>query len=199
MPCTEVRSLCPKPCESTHPPLATNDIEALEILRQRYNAQHYALRKFYYECSNLKYLTGLINVPKLGQVVSCLQSHCRANCIVFDRNLQIYLTMTVLPTYRLAPRPPQNHPRHLLPLQLLMKLPLENKRGYLSNTKTSRRRCGLSKKLKSASARSSSVNNNWSSSKGNESSKSARGRLSNNFSNNMFISSTIKQLSEPMS
>jgi hypothetical protein len=46
----------------------TNVIEALEILRQRYNAQHYGLRKFYYECSNLKYLTGLINVPKLGQV-----------------------------------------------------------------------------------------------------------------------------------
>ncbi|KAH9982866.1 cytoskeleton assembly control protein [Lactifluus volemus] len=45
----------------------TNDIEALEPLRQRFNAQHYSLRKFYYECSNLKYLTGLINVPKLGQ------------------------------------------------------------------------------------------------------------------------------------
>ncbi|KAH9178746.1 cytoskeleton assembly control protein [Lactarius sanguifluus] len=45
----------------------TTDTEALEILRQRYNAQHYGLRKFYYECSNLKYLTGLINVPKLGQ------------------------------------------------------------------------------------------------------------------------------------
>ena len=43
-------------------------MEALEPLRQRYNAQHYSLRKFYYECSNLKYLTGLINVPKLGQV-----------------------------------------------------------------------------------------------------------------------------------
>ena len=43
-------------------------MEALEPLRQRYNSQHYSLRKFYYECSNLKYLTGLINVPKLGQV-----------------------------------------------------------------------------------------------------------------------------------
>ena len=48
--------------------LGTNDPEALEPLRQRYSSQHYALRKFYYECSNLKYLTGLINVPKLGQV-----------------------------------------------------------------------------------------------------------------------------------
>lgn len=50
----------------------TDDHEALEPLRQRYNAQHYSLRKFYYECSNLKYLTGLINVPKLGQVQSSL-------------------------------------------------------------------------------------------------------------------------------
>lgn len=45
----------------------TNDQEALEPLRSRYNSQHHALRKFYFECSNLKYLTGLINVPKLGQ------------------------------------------------------------------------------------------------------------------------------------
>lgn len=46
----------------------TDDIEALEPLKQRYVSQHHSLRKFYYECSNLKYLTGLINVPKLGQV-----------------------------------------------------------------------------------------------------------------------------------
>ncbi|KAF8323279.1 ANTH-domain-containing protein [Clavulina sp. PMI_390] len=44
-----------------------DDMEALDPLRQRYNAQHVNLRKFYYECSNLKYLTSLINVPKLGQ------------------------------------------------------------------------------------------------------------------------------------
>lgn len=50
----------------------TNDPEALEPLRQRFSSQHYALRKFYYECSNLKYLTSLINVPKLGQVRSLL-------------------------------------------------------------------------------------------------------------------------------
>ena len=42
--------------------------EALEPLRERYEAQHDGLRKFYYECSNLKYLTGLINVPKLPSV-----------------------------------------------------------------------------------------------------------------------------------
>ncbi|KAJ2737233.1 sla2 Src-like adaptor 2 [Coemansia sp. BCRC 34962] len=41
--------------------------EALEPLRTRYNAQHYALRKFYYECSNLRYLTSLIEVPRLPQ------------------------------------------------------------------------------------------------------------------------------------
>ncbi|KAI5121175.1 hypothetical protein M0805_007172 [Coniferiporia weirii] len=45
----------------------TDDGDALEPLRQRFSAQHHNLRKFYYECSNLKYLTGLINVPKLGQ------------------------------------------------------------------------------------------------------------------------------------
>ncbi|KAJ2914288.1 hypothetical protein MD484_g6133, partial [Candolleomyces efflorescens] len=44
----------------------TNDTEVLEPLKDRYTQQHYNLRKFYYECSNLKYLTGLINVPKLG-------------------------------------------------------------------------------------------------------------------------------------
>jgi type IV secretory pathway VirB10-like protein len=49
----------------------TNGIEALEPLRERFVAQHYSLRKFYYECSNLKYLTGLINVPKLGAVRIC--------------------------------------------------------------------------------------------------------------------------------
>jgi hypothetical protein len=46
----------------------TNGTQALEPLRERFTAQHYSLRKFYCECSNLKYLTGLINVPKLGAV-----------------------------------------------------------------------------------------------------------------------------------
>ncbi|KAF9570538.1 sla2 Src-like adaptor 2 [Mortierella alpina] len=45
----------------------TSDPEGLILLRQRYNGQHYALIKFYYECSNLKYLTSLISVPKLPQ------------------------------------------------------------------------------------------------------------------------------------
>ncbi|KAG6840915.1 hypothetical protein C0991_003257 [Blastosporella zonata] len=44
----------------------TNDTDALEPLKQRYTSQHHNLRRFYYECSNLKYLTGLINVPKLA-------------------------------------------------------------------------------------------------------------------------------------
>lgn len=43
-------------------------MDALEPLRARFNAQHTNLRKFYYECSNLKYLTSLINVPKLPHV-----------------------------------------------------------------------------------------------------------------------------------
>lgn len=43
------------------------DDEALAPLRGRYDAQHYRLVKFYYECSNLRYLTSLISVPKLPQ------------------------------------------------------------------------------------------------------------------------------------
>ncbi|KAI0393368.1 ANTH domain-containing protein [Xylariaceae sp. FL0594] len=45
----------------------TGDNDALELLRERYNAQHYRLVKFYYECSNLRYLTSLITIPKLPQ------------------------------------------------------------------------------------------------------------------------------------
>ncbi|GAP92443.1 putative cytoskeleton assembly control protein sla2 protein [Rosellinia necatrix] len=46
---------------------STGDDDALEPLRERYNAQHYRLVKFYYECSNLRYLTSLITIPKLPQ------------------------------------------------------------------------------------------------------------------------------------
>lgn len=46
---------------------ATGDDEALEPLRERYGAQHYRLVKYYYECSNLRYLTSLITIPKLPQ------------------------------------------------------------------------------------------------------------------------------------
>lgn len=46
---------------------ATGDDDALEPLRGRYETQHYRLLKFYYECSNLRYLTSLITVPKLPQ------------------------------------------------------------------------------------------------------------------------------------
>ncbi|KAL1301505.1 hypothetical protein AAFC00_005748 [Neodothiora populina] len=46
---------------------ALGDDEVLAPLRGRYDAQHYRLVKFYYECSNLRYLTSLITVPKLPQ------------------------------------------------------------------------------------------------------------------------------------
>jgi hypothetical protein len=52
----------------------TETIDALGPLRERYDAQHYNLRKFYYECSNLKFLTSLINVPKLPQVSAATTS-----------------------------------------------------------------------------------------------------------------------------
>jgi hypothetical protein len=47
--------------------IATGEDEALEPLRGRYDAQHYRLVRFYYECSNLRYLTSLITIPKLPQ------------------------------------------------------------------------------------------------------------------------------------
>lgn len=47
--------------------VATGEDEALEPLRGRYDAQHHRLVRFYYECSNLRYLTGLITIPKLPQ------------------------------------------------------------------------------------------------------------------------------------
>ena len=43
------------------------DDRALEPLRESYKGQHYRLVRFYYECSNLRYLTSLITVPKLPQ------------------------------------------------------------------------------------------------------------------------------------
>ncbi|TGZ85484.1 ANTH-domain-containing protein [Ascodesmis nigricans] len=45
----------------------TGDDEALSPLRERYNGQHHRLVRFYYECSNLRYLTSLITIPDLPQ------------------------------------------------------------------------------------------------------------------------------------
>ena len=44
----------------------TDAMDALEPLRGRYNQQHHMLRRFYGECASLKFLTSLINVPKLN-------------------------------------------------------------------------------------------------------------------------------------
>lgn len=46
---------------------ATGDADALSPLHGRYDAQHHRLVRFYYECSNLRYLTSLITIPKLPQ------------------------------------------------------------------------------------------------------------------------------------
>lgn len=46
---------------------ALGDDGFLMPLRERYDQQHYRLIKFYYECSNLRYLTSLITIPKLPQ------------------------------------------------------------------------------------------------------------------------------------
>ncbi|WFD29442.1 sla2 Src-like adaptor 2 [Malassezia sp. CBS 17886] len=44
----------------------TDALDALEPLRGRYAQQHHELRRFYFECASLKFLTSLINVPKLN-------------------------------------------------------------------------------------------------------------------------------------
>lgn len=91
------------PYVQTHCLTGTDDVEALEPLRQRYSAQHYALRKFYYECSNLKYLTGLINVPKLGQVCYVVIYPLKGNISQNLRNLPISLTVVQRLTFLLVP------------------------------------------------------------------------------------------------
>jgi len=114
-------------------------MEALEPLRQRFNAQHYSLRKFYYECSNLKYLTGLINVPKLGQVGHFSVSLCLfLELIVVIRNHQISLITRGHLTYLPAPQLPQNRQHRRLQHQLLTKQLLASKRDCLSNMKINR-------------------------------------------------------------
>jgi hypothetical protein len=42
--------------------------DALGPLRERYRTQYIRLAKFYFDCSNLKYLTSLITVPNLPAV-----------------------------------------------------------------------------------------------------------------------------------
>ena len=46
---------------------ALGDDEALSPLRGRFDAQHHRLVHFYYECSNLRYLTSLVSVPRIPQ------------------------------------------------------------------------------------------------------------------------------------
>ncbi|KAJ3417166.1 sla2 Src-like adaptor 2 [Chytridiales sp. JEL 0842] len=41
--------------------------EVLAPLRENFNQSHYALYKFYYECSGIRYLTSLITIPKLDK------------------------------------------------------------------------------------------------------------------------------------
>jgi flagellar biosynthesis GTPase FlhF len=42
-------------------------VQVLGPLREAFNRGHYSLRKFYEDCSNLKFLTTLVSVPKLCQ------------------------------------------------------------------------------------------------------------------------------------
>ena len=50
-------------------PLVTRYVPSTyQIVNIRFNQQHRLLVSFYYECSNLRYLTSLISVPRLPQV-----------------------------------------------------------------------------------------------------------------------------------
>jgi len=49
--------------------ITTGDDGALAPLRQRYEGQHHRLVRFYYECSSVRYLTSLITIPRLPQVL----------------------------------------------------------------------------------------------------------------------------------
>ena len=87
----------------------TGDDDALEPLRARYDTQHYRILKFYYECSNLRYLTSLITVPKLPQEPPILISSDGDPPALPDRPATEIRT---LPT----PSPPlQNPPRSTAP------------------------------------------------------------------------------------
>lgn len=46
---------------------AGSDTDALEPLRTRYASQHKRIRNFYFDCSTLKYLTTLVNIPELPE------------------------------------------------------------------------------------------------------------------------------------
>ncbi|KAF3768419.1 ANTH-domain-containing protein [Cryphonectria parasitica EP155] len=80
----------------------TGDVEALEPLRARYDAQHYRLVKFYYECSNLRYLTSLVTIPKLPQDPPNLLAEEGAAPRLPDRPKQ---------EIERAPTPPQQPPK----------------------------------------------------------------------------------------
>jgi hypothetical protein len=100
-------------------------MEALEPLRQRFNAQHYSLRKFYYECSN--------------QVGHFSISLCLLlELIVVVRNHRILLITRVHLTYLPALQPQQNRQHRRLQHQLLTKQLLASKRDYSSNMKINR-------------------------------------------------------------
>lgn len=86
--------------------LATGDDDALEPLRGRYDNQHYRLLKFYYECSNLRYLTSLITVPKLPQETPNLLAEDEDKPALPRRPMREIETREELP----APTPPPTAP-----------------------------------------------------------------------------------------
>ncbi|KAK3336975.1 ANTH domain-containing protein [Cercophora scortea] len=88
----------------------TGDNEALEPLRQRYDAQHYRLVKFFYECSNVRYLTSLITVPKLPQDPPNLLSEDEAAPSLPARPRQEEVERQPTPAPPLPPAPKMEEP-----------------------------------------------------------------------------------------
>src|ERR1700722_5992227 len=55
--------------------------DPLVLLVERYASQFRSLKRFYEECSKIRYLTSLINVPKLPEVSSMLMMIFHSNLL----------------------------------------------------------------------------------------------------------------------
>lgn len=74
-----------------------------------FNQQHRLLVNFYYECSNLRYLTSLISVPRLPQVAVPL-----AKLIIRTHQTSLKMMPNHLPSLNVLENKLQVHPRRPL-------------------------------------------------------------------------------------
>lgn len=71
------------------------NMEVLSPLRERYKIQYQALSRFYSECSNLRYLTSLITIPKLPPVCEYC-AHAAILCIFINLFHSLYFFLIYL-------------------------------------------------------------------------------------------------------